>query len=64
MRNEAKCGLVALVFLFVRLAAVSLGMWVMYLEGQAQDQPGVWFAVGMTLIALACVPYTWERHDG
>lgn len=61
----AKCGLniMALVFLFVRLAVVSLGIGVMYLEGQERASPGVWWVVGCVLIGLAVVPYKWERHE-
>ena len=63
--NETKCGLniVALVMLFVRLIVASVGFGVMYLEGQEHAQPGVWFVAGMTLIVLAVVPWTWERHE-
>jgi hypothetical protein len=63
--NEPRCGLniMALVFLFVRLAVASVGVGVMYLEGQERASPGVWFAVGMICIVLACIPYTWERKE-
>jgi len=63
--KDVKCGLniVALVMLFVRLAVVSVGIGVMYLEGQERASPGVWFVVGMVCIVLAVVPWTWERDE-
>lgn len=62
MQNDKpKCGLnlMALMVLFARLAVASMGIGVMYLEGQHQPAPGVWFAVGMFVIGLALIP--WGR---
>lgn len=55
--------IVALLLLFVRLAAVSVGVGVMYLEGQERASPGIWFVVGMVCIVLAVIPYTWESKE-
>src|SRR3546814_8762882 len=47
----------------LHLAVLTLGVGVMYLEGQAQASPGVWFAVGMTLVVVAVIPWEWPRSE-
>ena len=62
-QHKRGLNIAALVMLFVRLAVVSIGIGVMYLEGQEHASPGVWFVVGMVCIVLAVVPWTWEKDQ-
>ena len=37
----------------VRIFYIALGLYLMWDEGQHQPQPGIWFFIGMMLIAFA-----------